>query len=283
MRVALSEPAGTIAPDTPTPSSSRVWNALTALPRLFFRREFREALSLSGNHVFGEERVGVSKVRRENPRNDVAQSRKDLNIPVDNVPATHAPGLHFGSTCTPTGECDVTPENWEGIVRRALFQTSREGAERPTVVSRSEATLSHLSIRYDREPHTEASAHEARNAYETGSSSSDSDDDREISGAGTAFCGIHGENNRDARRSEAARPVNAVKALKDWRISFSGSSSTDAKEFLERLAEMQRYYRLRDMEILEAIPCVLTDHALQWFRSVAREARTLRKFEKRIE
>ena len=35
-RVAPSEPAEAIAPDTPTPLSSRVWNALTALLRLFF-------------------------------------------------------------------------------------------------------------------------------------------------------------------------------------------------------------------------------------------------------
>ena len=84
-REASSDPAEAIAPDKPTPSSSRVWNALTALPRLFFRREYREALSQSGNHVVGEERVGVTEIRRENPRNDVAQSRADLNIPVDNV------------------------------------------------------------------------------------------------------------------------------------------------------------------------------------------------------
>ena len=99
----------------------------------------------------------------------------------------------------------------------------------------------------------------ARDAYETESSSSDRDDNREIaaSGPGATFCETHGENNRDARRSEVARPVNAVKALKDWRISFSGSSSADAEEFLERLAEMQLYYRLRDVEILEAIRCAL--------------------------
>ena len=49
---------------------------------------------------------------------------------------------------------------------------------------------------------------------------------------------------------------------------------------MERLAEMQRYYRLRDVEILETIPCALTDRALQWFRSVGRDTRTLRQFEK---
>ena len=191
-RVAPSEPAEVIAPDTLTPSSSRVWNALTALLRLFFRREHREALSQSGNHVVGEERVGISEIRRENPRNDVGQSRADLNIPVDNVPAAHAPGLNFSSASTPTSGRNVTPENSEGIVRRALFQTSREEVERPTVVSRSETTLTHLSIRYDREPHREAFAHGARDAYETGSSSSNSDDDREVatSGPGATFCGI---------------------------------------------------------------------------------------------
>ena len=62
--------------------------------------------------------------------------------------------------------------------------------------------------------------------------------------------------------------------------SFSESSSADDEEFLERLAEMQRSYRLRDVEILEAIPRALTDRALQWFRSVAREARTLCQIEK---
>ena len=87
-----------------------------------------------------------------------------------------------------------------------MFQTSRDGVERPAVVSRSEATLSHLSIRYDREPHRESSAYEARDVYETGCSSSESDDEREIaaSGAGVAFCGMRGENNRDTRRSEGA-------------------------------------------------------------------------------
>ena len=134
---------------------------MTALQRLFFRRKYRKALSQSGNHEFGEEYVGISEVRRENLRNDVAQSRTYLNIPVDNVPAAHVPGLHFSSASTPKGGRDVTPENWEEIIRRELLQISRVGAERPTVESRSEATLSHLSIRYDREPHREASAHGA--------------------------------------------------------------------------------------------------------------------------
>ena len=68
-RIAPSESTGVMAPDAPTPSSSRVWSALTALPRLFFRREYREAMSQSGNHVVGEERVGIGEIRRDVPRN----------------------------------------------------------------------------------------------------------------------------------------------------------------------------------------------------------------------
>ena len=104
---------------------------------------------------------------------------------------------------------------------------------------------------------------------DTESSSSDSEDDREI--AATAASAIFsGTDERDARgrhRPDAFRPGNAVKAFKDWHIFFSGSSSDGAEEFLERIREMQRYY-------------CLTERALQWFRSVGRDARSLDEFER---
>ena len=42
---------------------------------------------------------------------------------------------------------------------------------------------------------------------------------------------------------------------------------------------MQKYYRLCDVDILEAVPCALTERALQWFRSVGRDTGSLREFE----
>ena len=76
------------------------------------------------------------------------------DAPDDTALAAQVPGLRFANAnSTPTGVRDVTPGEWDMIVRRALFQTSRNGVDRSTVVSRIEATLSHLSIRYDREPH----------------------------------------------------------------------------------------------------------------------------------
>ena len=43
---------------------------------------------------------------------------------------------------------------------------------------------------------------------------------------------------------------------------------------------MQKYFRLCDVDILEAVPCALAERALQWFRSVGHDARSLREFER---
>ena len=43
---------------------------------------------------------------------------------------------------------------------------------------------------------------------------------------------------------------------------------------------MQKYYRLCDVDILEAVLCALAKRALQWFRSIGRDASSLREFER---
>ena len=48
---------------------------------------------------------------------------------------------------------------------------------------------------------------------------------------------------------------------------------------MQRIREMQKYYRLCDVDILEAVPCGLAERALQWFQFVGRDARSLREFE----
>ena len=52
-------------PPAPPPPPSRIWDALVSFPRLFLRREVREDLSRSGNHVVEEERVRVAGMRGE--------------------------------------------------------------------------------------------------------------------------------------------------------------------------------------------------------------------------
>ena len=113
--------------------------------------------------------------------------------------------------------------------------------------------------------------------------SSDSEvEDREIAttAPSAAFSGTGEKGVDGTHRSDAFRPGNAVKAFKDRHINFWGSSSDGAEEFLQRIREMQKYYRLCDVDILAAVPCALAERALQWFRSAGRNARSLREFER---
>ena len=241
--------------------------------RLLFRRELREELSRSGNHVIGEERVRVER-RREETDGETGGNRVHAQGPVDNVTADQPLGARVTSASTPTVEDGAIWMNWEEVVRRTLFRVSREEPSRPLNATFSEPTLSRPSRR-DRESGRELSVMRSHGFSDTESSSSDSEDDREVAATapGAAFSGTDGRDARGRHRPDSFRPGNAVKAFKDWHISFSGSSSDDAEEFLERIREMQRYYRLRDVDILEAVPCALTERALQWFRSVGHDVR----------
>ena len=160
-------------------------------------------------------------------------------------------------------------------MRRTLFRVNRGDSTRPPNETYSEPTLSRF-VRRNRESGRGLSAQRAHEDSESESSSLDSEiEGREIAATApsAAFSGTDRRDASGTHRSGAFRPGNAVKAFKDWHISFSGSSSDGAEEFLQRIREMQKYYRLCDVDILEAVPCALAERPLQWFRSYPRMRR----------
>ena len=51
-----------------------------------------------------------------------------------------------------------------------------------------------------------------------------------------------------------------------WKVSFSGKSGVSAKDFLTRLEECRGFTPVNDDDLLRALPLLLQDIALQWFR-----------------
>ena len=130
-----------------------------------------------------------------------------------------------------------------------------------------------------RGPNRELSMNRLYDVYEVeSSSSSESEVEIAASGSGAASLGPVFRSGTSAYREHMARPVSAVRAFRDWRISCSGSSSGETEEFLRRLQEMQKCTRLSDREILDAVPSVLAVRALQWYRSLGSESLALRDF-----
>ena len=81
------------------------------------------------------------------------------------------------------------------------------------------------------------------------------------------------------RSSPVTSPM-AVKLLTTWGVKFSGDEKEDAEEFIEKLKECVQSTNIPVVDILRALPCVLTKHAVRWFRTVRREIITWRDFEK---
>ena len=52
----------------------------------------------------------------------------------------------------------------------------------------------------------------------------------------------------------------------NWKISFSGKSGVSAEDFLIRLEECREFTPINDDVLLRALPLLLQDIALQWFR-----------------
>ena len=71
----------------------------------------------------------------------------------------------------------------------------------------------------------------------------------------------------------------AVKHLKAWGLKFSGDEKEDAEEFIEQLRECVQSTDIPVIDVLRALPCVLSKHAVRWFRTV-RKVITWRDFEK---
>ena len=70
-----------------------------------------------------------------------------------------------------------------------------------------------------------------------------------------------------SRTSSTTKPV-AVKYLKSWGLNFSGNANEDSEEFLEKLKECIECADIPVFDILRALPCVLSNHAARWFRTI---------------
>ena len=73
---------------------------------------------------------------------------------------------------------------------------------------------------------------------------------------------------------------SAVKDLRTWGLKYSGEEREDAEEFLESLRDCLESSNISELEILRARPCVLSKGAARWYRTIKREVRTWREFER---
>ena len=72
-------------------------------------------------------------------------------------------------------------------------------------------------------------------------------------------------NSRGTKtRVELNRDVGKV--VRQWTLKFNGSSKASAKDFLTRVDECSIFYPLSDIELITALPLLLTGVALQWYR-----------------
>ena len=68
-------------------------------------------------------------------------------------------------------------------------------------------------------------------------------------------------------RMEMRREIQDLSRLVyNRKISFSGKSGVSAKDFLIRLEECREFTPINDDDLLRALPLLLQDIALQWFR-----------------
>ena len=65
-------------------------------------------------------------------------------------------------------------------------------------------------------------------------------------------------------RVELNRDVSKV--VRQWNLKFNGSSKASAENFLTRLNECRIFSPLSDIELISALPLLLTGVALQWYR-----------------
>ena len=56
------------------------------------------------------------------------------------------------------------------------------------------------------------------------------------------------------------------KVVRQWKLKFNGSSKASAEDFLTRVDECRIFSPLSDMELISALPLLLTGVALQWYR-----------------
>ena len=73
---------------------------------------------------------------------------------------------------------------------------------------------------------------------------------------------------------------SAVKDLRTWGLKYSGEEREDAEEFLESLRDCLDSSDMSELEMLRALPCVLSSGAARWYRTIKREVKTWREFER---
>ena len=72
----------------------------------------------------------------------------------------------------------------------------------------------------------------------------------------------------------------AVKYLKSCGLKFSGGANEDSEEFLEKLMKRIESADIPAFDILRALPCVLSNHAARWFRTVKNDVYSWETFER---
>ena len=182
----------------------------------------------------------VAGCRQNGTVGETTENRARDQVPVDNTATERQSGARPACASTPAEEGGAVLVNWEEIVRRTLFRVNRGDSTRPPNETHSEPTLSRM-FRHEGESGRELSVRRSHEDSESESTSSDSEIDGRKVAATAPSAAFSGTDRRDASgtyRSGAFRPGSAVKAFKDWHISFSGSSSDGAEEFLQRIREM---------------------------------------------
>ena len=71
-----------------------------------------------------------------------------------------------------------------------------------------------------------------------------------------------------------------MKYLKSWGLEFSGGANEDSEEFLEKLMECIESADIPVPDIIRALPCVLSNHAARWFRTVKNDVYSWETFER---
>ena len=56
------------------------------------------------------------------------------------------------------------------------------------------------------------------------------------------------------------------KVVRQWNLKFNGSSKASAEDFLTRVDECEIFSPLSDIELISALPLLLTGVALRWYR-----------------
>ena len=131
----------------------------------------------------------------------------------------------FSRASTPSRKTVIDADNWE-IMRRLLERGGGSNVQNNFYSETSrESELPHPR-ECGRGPNRESSANRLYDVYEAeSSSSSESEGEIAASGSGAASLGPASRGGSSAYREHMTRPVSAVRAFRDWRISCSGASS----------------------------------------------------------